>query len=390
MRIKVIASVVILIFVGSGLVLWSRSKRPEAGTMLKAWSESIQNLGVRAIYPLQEGLYPGNILLVPTYPGKARWFDEKPAEYYTKYMVKIGSLDPCQLYLSLQHVPEFDPITDYQSNDGKSVTPWQPTQMNYSDFKCGNTVEKDFRINRVMAFPTFQFGSSTDSDISANILNGVAGLFGGLVGNNEFRITVSIPSATVIKVDLFNLTLAMKMYNYNTPGGYKDVQELLGRMKKVQTFTDENGNESEPELLVVSEVYYANAIDISISSSAANATELKVNAQALSEQFDQLNNLRDQLRVMRADTSHQKGADQSQPKDEVLENSIKELSQQIAEKETEIDTMSKSILPGAPGVTGAVKSVSKSGVTMTQVFPRPLAFGYRAIGLKPDEYQRMQ
>lgn len=75
--------------------------KPEAGTLLKTWSESMANLGIRAVYPLQEGLYPGNLLLVPTYPGKGR-SDEKPAEFYTYYAAPVGSLDLCQLYLSAE------------------------------------------------------------------------------------------------------------------------------------------------------------------------------------------------------------------------------------------------------------------------------------------------
>lgn len=158
---------------------------------------------------------------------------------------------------------------------------------------------------------------------------------------------------------------------------------------KVQTVENKKGESSPPELMFVSEVYYANAIDISIASSAANAAELKISTQALAEQFEQLNRLRDQLKMMKTEASLQKGNNQNQPKDDSQEETKKELVRQIAKKEAAVDTLSKAILPNAPGITGAVKSVSNSGVTLTQVFPRPLAFGYRAIGLKPEEYQRM-
>ncbi|MFJ7792618.1 hypothetical protein [Pseudomonas sp. NPDC096950] len=394
MRYKIFIPISIVVVGFVAIMWWRGASKPEAGTMLKAWSESIQNLGVRAIYPLQESLYPGNMLLVPTYPEKTKWFEEKPAEFYTSYLVRIGSLDLCQLYLSLRSAPEIPPVSGYEANGGGSVgnkpfTPWQPTEIKYSHFKCSGYKDADFRVNRVMAFPAFQFGSLAESGISGNVLNGVTGLLGSLVGNNEYRMTVSIPSATVIRVDLHDLLSALNNYNYSTAGGVKDVQVILERMMNVQKFIDKKGKVSEPELLVVTEVYYANAIDISIASSAAKASDLSVSTQALAERFDQLKDLRDQLNVIKTDASVAQGANQSHSNTEAQKETMKELVQQIAEKEAEVDRLSKAILPGAPGVTGAVKSVSSSGVTLTQVFPRPMAFGYRAIGFKPDQYLRM-
>ncbi|WP_122663271.1 hypothetical protein [Pseudomonas viridiflava] len=392
MRYKIFISFSIVIAGFVTIMWWRGASKPEAGTMLKAWSESIQNLGVRAIYPLQESLYPGNMLLVPTYPDKINWFEEKPAVFYTKYIVRIGSLDLCQLYLSLRNAPEIPPVSGYEPNGGESVggkpfTPWQPTEIKYSHFKCSGYTDADFRVNRVMAFPAFQFGSLTESGISGNILSGVTGLLGSLVGNDEYRMTVSIPSATVIRVDLHYLLSALNSYSYSTAGGVKDVQVILERMMNVQTVSDKSGHRSLPELLVVTEVYYANAIDISIVSSAAKASNLSVNTQALVERFDQLKDLRDQLKIMKGEVTPPQGKHESNV--EAQTEAMKALAQQIDEKENEVDRLSKAILPGVPGVTGSVKSVSNSGVTLTQVFPRPMAFGYRAIGFKPEEYLRM-
>ncbi|MCU0092432.1 hypothetical protein N8H72_20835 [Pseudomonas koreensis] len=394
MRYRVFVPATILIVALVAIVLWRGSSKPEAGTMLKAWHESVQNLGVRAIYPLQESLYPGNMLLVPTYPGKAKWFEEKPAEYYTNYLVRIGSLDLCQLYLSLKNAPEIPPVTNFEPSGGTSAgskpfTPWQPTEIRYSHFKCNDYRGPDFRVNRVMAFPAFQFGSLAESGVSANVLNGVTGLLGSLVGNNEYRMTVSIPSATVIRVDLHDLLTALNNYSYSTTGGVSDVQVILGRMKNVQTVRDKQGVASPPELLVVTEVYYANAIDISIASSAARASDLSISTQALAQQFDQLKKLREQLQAARAEADASTGDNANTSDSAPQREAMKELAKQIAEKEAEVDRLSKVILPGAPGVTGAVKSVSSSGVTLTQVFPRPMAFGYRAIGFDPDQYSRM-
>jgi hypothetical protein len=374
-------------------IFWAwRPTKTQSGTMLKSWAESVQNLGVRAVYPLQESLYPGNFLLVPTYPGKANWSDEKPDAFYTKYPARVGSLDLCRLYSTMRDAPELPQITSYERNGGVGaedfVTPWQPTEIKYSHFKC-EVKAGDFRVNRAMAFPAFQFRSIVESGVGGNMLTGMAAVLGSLAGNNEYIMTVSIPSATVIKVEIHDLLKAVTDGRYATAGGVADVQTVIDRMMKLQTFVDKNGNSSPPELLLVSEVYYANAIDISITSSAAKASELAVSTQALAGRFDQLTALRDQLKVIKTDVPVAQGSNQGQPNTEPQQAAIKDLVRQIAEKEAEVDNLSKAILPGAPGVTGSVKSVSSTGVTLTQVFPRPMAIGYRATGFNPTQFLKI-
>ncbi|WP_039013271.1 hypothetical protein [Pseudomonas brassicacearum] len=365
------------------------ASRPESGTMLKTWSESVANLGVRAVYPLQESLYPGNLLLVPTYPGKTR-SDEKPSEFYTYYPAPVGSLDLCKLYLSIRSAPELPQISGYPVKGGepageKPVAPWQPTAINYSNFKCSGYKGADFRVNRVTAFPAFQFGSRVESGMGANVMAGTVGAKGSVVGTDEYLMTISVPSVTVIRVDVPELLTALGGNGFKTKDGFGDLQNVVARMMQLQTFVDKQGNSSKPELLLVSEVYYANAIDISVTSSAGQAAQLAVSTQALVERFEKLAGLRDQMKSMMKEAPATQGSNQAQPNTQTQQTAMKELAREIGETEAEVDKLSKALLPDAPGVTGAVKSVSSSGVTLTQVFPRPMAIGYRAIGLNPDQ-----
>lgn len=384
MRIRVLIPLLILLLVGVGLVWWSRATRPEPGTMLKSWSESIAKLGVRAVYPLQEGLFPGDILLVATYPQKGR-ADEKPAEFYSFYPIPVGSLDLCELYLSLKNSPEFQAVNGYVSKGSKpmteaTVTPWQPTEIRYSNFKCPNSTTPDFKLNRAVAFPAFQLGSVVESGVGGNLMAWMAGARGGAAGKDEALITVSIPNATVLRVPISALRSAWNSGNFDFEGGWNALQCLILDMMEIQTVTDKQGNRSKPELLLVSEVYYANAIDVSISNSTAQSAEIAVSTQALVDKFQQLTKLQDKLKALTAEAPQSHDTNSNQADFESHQSAVAQLSQQITETQAEVNQLSKAILPDAPGFTGSVKRVSSSGVTLTQVFPRPMAIGYRALG----------
>lgn len=351
--------------------------------MLKAWSESISKLGVRAVYPLQEGLYPGNILLVPTYPGKTRT-DEKPPEFYSYYPIPAGSLDLCKLYLSLQNAPELPPVSGYVTKGAKPAadnteTPWQPTEIKYSNFKCTGAPTADFKLNRAVAFPAFQFGAAIETGLAGNLMAWMFGAKGGAAGRDENLMTVTVPSATVVRVPMIDLHEAWNSGSFDTVDGWNKLQCVILKTMEPQTVRDNQGKTSKPELLVVSEVYYANAIDVSIASTNAQSANFAVSTQALVEKFEQLTGLRDQLKALTATVPTTQGSNASPAATEANQNAMNQLTRQISEKEVEVDKLSKAILPDAPGFTGAVKRVSTSGVTLTQVFPRPMAIGYRAL-----------
>jgi hypothetical protein len=137
-------------------------------------------------------------------------------------------------------------------------------------------------------------------------------------------------------------------------------------------------------------VYYANAIDVSIASSTSHSAELAASTQALVERFEQLTGLRDQLKALTTAASTTPGNNANQTITEATQNAMKDLTLQISEKEAEVDKLSKALLPDAPGVTGDVKRVSNSGVTLTQVFPRPMAIGYRGLSYNPGDKLQCQ
>lgn len=394
MRLKILIPILIVVLGVLAFIFWGRAPRPEQGTMLKAWSESISKLGLQAIYPIQEGLYPGNVLLVPTYPGKIR-SDEKPAEFYSYYPIPAGSLDLCKLYLSLKNAPELPPVSGYTIKGEKTtahveVTPWQPAEIKYSNFKCVGAPEVDFKLNRAVAFPAFQFGSVVESGLGGNLIAWMVGAKGSAAGKDENLITVSVPSATVIRVPMNALQAAWNSGSFDTEDGWNELQCITLKTMDPQTVHDKQGKSSKPELLLVSEVYYANAIDVSIASSTAHSAELAASTQALVEQFEQLTGLRDQLKALTTAAPAPQGNSANQAITEATQNAMKDLTLQISEKAVEVNKLSKALLPDAPGVTGDVKRVSNSGVTLTQVFPRPLAIGYRGLSYNPGDKLRCQ
>jgi len=247
-----------------------------------------------------------------------------------------------------------------------------------------------------MAFPAFQFGSIVESGVGGNLMAGTVGAKGGVVGSDQYRVTVSVPSATVIRVEVADLLAAAGNYDYHGPTGLQGVQSVIASLKGVQTFVDSQGKRSPPELLLVSEVYYANSIDVTVATSTAQAAQLALSIEALVERFERLANLRDQMKLMMAATpatGTTQTSGQSQPTTQSSaqskETAMNQLSREIKETEAQVDKLSKSIVPSAPGVTAAIKYVSNSGVTLTEVFPRPMAIGYRAVCIGLDSFLRM-
>jgi hypothetical protein len=372
------------------------ASRPEPGTLLKTWSESVANLGIRPVYPLQENLYPGNLLLVPTYPGKSR-SDIKPSEFYNYYPIPVGSLDLCALYLPIKNAPEMPLVENYVApgaSKDKVLTPWAPTAINYSNLNCHAYNGTDFRLNRTVAFPAFQFGALVEAGGGANLMAGTVGAKGSAAGKDDYLMTISVPSATVIRVDIADLLTARFLDRVYPRGGAEKLNSDIGAVMSAAVFIDKEGTLSMPELLLVSEVYYANAIDVSVTASAARSAQLAASTQALVERFEKLDALQRKMDAL-SGTSHDSGTTgqaqttPSQNKTQTVaatetQQSIKnELVQQMSQTQSEINALSNTILPNAPGVTGAVKSVTRSGVTLTQVFPRPLAIGYRALAYDP-------
>lgn len=371
------------------------ASKPEAGGVLKAWSESVATLGIRPVYPLQENVFPGNILLVPTYPGK-RPADEKSAEFYTHYSAPVGSLDLCSLFLPLKDAPELPSVSGYKSpasgtGESKEINAWQPTAIKYSSFKCRDYKGPDFNLNRALAFPAFQFGSIIESGIGANLMAGAVGAKGGAATRGAYELKVSIPSATVIQVDLQSVMTALRRETYRRPQSDYQVKDMVVMMMPFQTLTYKGEGTSKPEMLVVTEVYYANAIDVSVSSSSAHSAALALSTQALIERFARLTDLRDKLSLLAptsggTTTAAQAGTSAGQANENAQQAKVDDLKQRINAEQAAIDALTKTIIPEAPGVTGSVKSISTSGVTLTQILPRPMAFGYRAIGLNPEKF----
>lgn len=367
------------------------TSKPESGGVLKAWSESVATLGIRPVYPLQENVFPGNIFLVPTYPGKKQ-SDEKPAEFYTHYSAPVGSLDLCSLYLSLQNEPELSSISGYKaslagSSEPKVVETWQPTAIKYSNFKCKDYEGPDFNLNRALSFPAFTFGSVIESGLGANLMAGSVGAKGGVANRGAYELKVSVPSATMIRVDLQSVMTALHRKSYSHAGTDYSVENMVAMMMPFQTLRDGDAI-AKPEMLVVTEVYYANAIDVSVTSSASQAAELSLSTQALVERFSRLTELRDKLNLLGSakDTKTSTGDQAAKEELSKQQAEVDSLKQRINAEQSAIDALTKTLVPDAPGVTGGIKNISTSGVTLTQVLPRPMAFGYRALGLNPEKF----
>lgn len=115
----------------------------------------------------------------------------------------------------------------------KPINPWQPTEIKYSQFKCDGYSGEDFNLNRAIAFPGFRFGSVLSSALGGNLAVGTVGVKGGAASNDEYLMTVSVPSATVIRIEAADIFTALIQKTYDSPDSALNLSTVVNSVHKL-------------------------------------------------------------------------------------------------------------------------------------------------------------
>jgi hypothetical protein len=174
--------------------------------------------------------------------------------------------------------------------------------------------------------------------------------------------------------------------------------------KKRSTFFDR----SPPVLVLITDVYLARAIDVSVSSEEGMSASFSALTMAMVDLSDKKKSLEAQLTKLRpapkaagegeagkvqtkedkvTKMADPKTPDTPKPEEKPAEAPVAASSQaKIDQVEAELvqvnaqlrEKVSK-VAPDLPGVTGSVVRSSALGVTLRQAFARPVAIGFRGI-----------
>lgn len=347
----------------------------QPGSVAKQWSENTSQLGIKPIFPPREGFYPGDIVLLAAYtPAEDSKQRSAPVEFYNIHPVYYDNLDYCDVFENHRSRPT-PPKTENYILDGEAMTPWTSSAFKYSDFKCDTTNIGDFNLNEPTAFPAFSFASLSTAGLGANF---TSGWFGGRLGagsDNQNDITYSVPSSEALSVKTKHIMSLFSEYWNNK--NQRPHASLIRALAKSQALPDQDLQSTKPVIALVHEVHYARSMDISISASQALSAQFSAAAQAMIDLTEKKSQLQEEI-----STIEQAAPANLQNQSPAENPAIAKLKSDLQDITSNIETLGKLVAPDAPGVTGQVTRSSSSGITMTQVFPKPLAIGYRAVQME--------
>lgn len=306
------------------------------------WTQALSDLGVVPVYPPREDVKVGDVFVATCDPSSvsnacnvlaadpgrptngsesaqpatelaARWFtldvDKKLKEDYAKRMT-----------------PPATPLADLTASSAGPVL--QPQDANlYSEGVTDRL--------RIVGFPEFAAGSAFGADLNAVIP--AEALSAALVvnGSKNESVTIKVPSAEsyslpsdIVMTELFQCT----EQSCRLKPAYLKNLPLIPYAR--------NDPEKKRFLRVITEVYYARALDVEIGSNSVFGAAAKANLPVNS----------------------------SNPQDD------------LTKRVSDLNTMLNSLNAGkTPGGSVSVIAASQSGVTLRRVWERPVAIGVRGV-----------
>lgn len=377
-----------------GVGLAGCGSRPEPGVVAENWATNTEQLGIQAIYPPRAQFEVGDVFIARSVPNGQK---AKTADYV------LGSLRIDHIDLS-EELYESAPTVRFESTD------------TYDDGTGNGTVQarkvlplmvRDRAVNSLVAFPGFTFASLSESDIGVNVASNAIGAMLGFGRRSQYSVSYSVPAAETYGVSYLQArrrfaALAPKRYTIADRQMMQEAAESL--RKKRSTFFDR----SPPVLVLITDVYLARAIDVSVSSEEGMSASFSALTMAMVDLSDKKKSLEAQLTKLRpapkaagegeagkvqtkedkvTKMADPKTPDTPKPEEKPAEAPVAASSQaKIDQVEAELvqvnaqlrEKVSK-VAPDLPGVTGSVVRSSALGVTLRQAFARPVAIGFRGI-----------
>lgn len=226
------------LLIGAAIFLPLISACTSVKPVAKSWSERLSEYQITPIFPPREDVYVGDVYLVPAIKQSPQQSTDSNSRD-VPYGVLVDSLDLNQ------------EITNFYNNRPSFVT---------EDLENGNPADAKFNIYKTndltrlkkVIFPDFLSSRFSDTGLSASIPGKtIAGLIGAKSDNLE-SATVSIPYAL----------------SYSLPARYihSKVFERCTTDISFQSLIKNNNS----ELYVVTEVYYATAMTITINQAVSS------------------------------------------------------------------------------------------------------------------------
>ena len=317
--LKVLA--ILILWVSCAAVSCTTTLRNEQlESVAKDWALVIRASQVIPVYPLSEDLQPGDVLLVSTpIENQVKLYQDKGFLPLDQHLVRLYSKRFKEFYNSRYGTQDSTiPPAQWQTQDAQGVHNWKMAPR--------------------AAFPTYQFSVSTGAGINLAIpIQGVPVAL-GLMSTGKASGTVTIADAFTFGLDISHLTSMVQDW------------AALNR-KLLWNYPPRDGQSHF--LRVVSRVYLAGALSVTVNNDEATSAEARGGAD----------------RPLEFPGIKQGATDAN------YEGAIKAINNMLSEQ-----------LPG-----GKVKIVTASSraVTLSETFERPLVIGYVGFDMQILEGGRL-
>jgi hypothetical protein len=337
------------------------------GYVAREWSATMRELGITPVFPPREDVQVGDIYMAPTTPANEAVLLEEKGFVPLGLWVATANLNDSltEFYQSRRSFPA-------TNKDGTG----QPQAPDGDVFSGG-----DVKRLRLVGFPMFMSATLNRGSLSALVpVEAVSVAFGGAFSRAR-TINVSVPRAEsygLPAAQVYNILVPAstspgtpKRWDPLAAGGI-DASDIVVYLPNAQRDVLTKDTEWQKKkfgyVRVITEVFYARELDVSIDSGSARGAALEVQP-VVSVPVPQL----------------PPATNASTPAAPPATVAFKEATpQQIA---AELNKQLDEAITARRTVGGGARfvAVGKRGVSLKVTFERPMAIGYRGVLLKVDQ-----
>jgi hypothetical protein len=354
------------------------------GYVAREWSTTMRELGITPVFPPREDVQVGDIYMAPTVPeAEKATLDSKG---YLPLGLWVGAAKTKDVAATFYSKRNSFPATS--KNDSS-----QPRTTNASVFN-----DTDPQRLRLVGFPIFMSTTLTQGSLSGLIPTEAVGIIAAAGFTEGRRVNVSIPRAesyglpAALVFDLITQgsesnAKGPRKWNVGNAGGVdpQDIDSYIPAEQRASLSKDPAWQANKYAYLrIMTEVFYARELDISVESSRGLGVSLEAKpAASLSAAQAPPSEEKPAADTATTPAKNTEGGGAAATPSAGTVQFQQPTPQQIAsELNRQLDTATQRT---TPGVGARFVSAGNSGVGLRVTFERPIAIGYRGMLLRVSE-----
>jgi len=359
------------------------------GYVAREWSKTMRELGITPVFPPREDVQVGDIYMAPTTPeGEASALEAKGYVPLGLWVATADVSDALKTFYGAR--PSF-PVTD------KTNTA-QPHSSASTVFD-----ETDARRLRVVGFPVFMSATLTQGSLSGLIPTEAVSVAAAAGFMQARRVTVSVPRAESYGIPAAVLLGSLitgaasgqtkKQWNTARAGGFvaRDVTFYLPSEQRTNLQSDPEWEAGHRYgyVRVITEVFYARELDVSIESSRGGGLSLDVRP-AVTSAVTSVPPVPAPVNGTDSGASSGGGGGGGAAGAKPSESQVPKEGQAVTFSEPTPQEIAAALNKqldaakggAAPGVGARFVTAGAQGIGMRVTFERPIAIGYRGVLVK--------